>query len=122
VVARFAVSPSYVSKVRARLRATGETTPGQQRAAAHRRSLDDEEARELLRSAAADQVSAPEETLADLALRLFGPAHGVELELPPRRAADDRPPPDFSGPNAAQKLPDLLTSSICEAEIRYQAL
>jgi hypothetical protein len=105
VVARFAVSPSYVSKVRARLRATGETTPGP-----------------LLRSAAADQVSAPEETLADLALRLFGPAHGVELELPPRRAADDRPPPDFSGPNAAQKLPDLLTSSVCEAEIRYQAL
>jgi transposase len=29
--ARFAVSPSYVSKVRARLRDTGETTPGPQR-------------------------------------------------------------------------------------------
>jgi transposase len=29
--ARFAVSPSYVAKVRARLRETGETTPGPQR-------------------------------------------------------------------------------------------
>jgi plasmid stability protein len=68
-----------------------------QRAAAHRRSLE-EEARELLRSAVAHQDAAPEETLADLALRLFGPAHGVELDLQPRSAADDRPPPDFSGP------------------------
>jgi transposase len=31
VAERFAVSPSYVSKVRARLRDTGETTPGPQR-------------------------------------------------------------------------------------------
>jgi transposase len=31
VAARFAVSPSYVAKVRARLRRTGETTPGPQR-------------------------------------------------------------------------------------------
>jgi hypothetical protein len=29
---------------------------------------------------------------------LFGPEHGVELEIPPRDAAQDRPPPDFSGP------------------------
>ena len=29
--ARFAVSPSYVSKVRARLRETGDTAPGPQR-------------------------------------------------------------------------------------------
>ena len=31
VAARFSVSPSYVSKVRARLRETGEATPGPQR-------------------------------------------------------------------------------------------
>jgi len=31
VAARFAVSPSYVAKVRARLRETGEATPGPQR-------------------------------------------------------------------------------------------
>jgi hypothetical protein len=32
----------------------------------------------------------------DLALRLFGPKHGVELDIPPRGSAPERPPPDFS--------------------------
>lgn len=33
-------------------------------------------------------------TLADLAYELFGPEHGVELDLPPRGPI--RSPPDFS--------------------------
>ena len=71
-------------------------------AAAHRRSLE-EEARELLRTSLARQESKPDtqENLADIARRLFGPQHGVDLDIPPRRAAEDRPPPDFSGPDDA---------------------
>ena len=70
-----------------------------QRATAHRRSLE-EEARELLRSAVARPLPPePDLSLADLALTFFGPEHGVELEIPPRDAAQDRPPPDFSGPD-----------------------
>lgn len=46
------------------------------RAASHGVSME-EEARRILREA----VSAPER-LGDLALRLFGPHHGVDLELP----------------------------------------
>jgi len=66
------------------------------RAAAHHRSLEDE-ARRLLQSGLARPDPAPgRDTLADLAARLFGPAHGVELDLPPRDPARDRPPPDFS--------------------------
>lgn len=67
-------------------------------AARHRRSLE-EEARELLRVAVARQ-EAPEqqETLTDIARRLFGPEGGVDLDLPPRESAPSRPPLDFSGP------------------------
>lgn len=65
------------------------------RAAAHHRSLE-EEVRELLRAAAIRQPE--EEHIVDLALRLFGPKHGVELDIPPRGTAPGRPPPDFSGP------------------------
>ena len=65
-----------------------------QRAAAHRRSLE-EEARELLRRAVAQPPPKPELNLADLALTLFGPERGVDLEIPPRDAVRDRPPPDF---------------------------
>ncbi|MEA3410199.1 MAG: hypothetical protein U9R74_01515 [Pseudomonadota bacterium] len=46
------------------------------RAASHGISME-EEARRILKEA----VSAPER-LGDLALRLFGPRHGVDLELP----------------------------------------
>lgn len=66
-------------------------------AAAHRRSLE-EDARELLRTAVARQATAPQEHPVDIARRLFGPEHGVELEIPPRGAAPGRPPPDFSDP------------------------
>jgi plasmid stability protein len=66
------------------------------RAAAHHRSLE-EEARTLLRIGLAR--SEPEdktEDLVSLAERLFGPRHGIDLALPPRDRAQDRPPPDFS--------------------------
>ncbi len=46
------------------------------RAASHGISME-EEARQILKAA----VSAPER-LGDLALRIFGPHHGVDLELP----------------------------------------
>jgi plasmid stability protein len=65
------------------------------RAAAHRRSLE-EEARELLRAGVARQEAPPRENLAVLAQRLFGPDHGVDIDLPPRGAAPASLPPDFS--------------------------
>jgi antitoxin FitA len=64
-----------------------------QHAAAHRRSLE-EEVRELLRGAVTSQPQ--EEHIVDLAQRLFGPKHGVELDIPPRGSEPERPPPDFS--------------------------
>ena len=48
------------------------------RAAKHGVSME-EEARRILR----DAVSAPE-NMGDLALRIFGPQHGVDLQLPDR--------------------------------------
>lgn len=48
------------------------------RAATHGVSME-EEARRILREA----VSAPER-LGDLAVRIFGPTHGVDLQLPQR--------------------------------------
>jgi plasmid stability protein len=64
------------------------------RAAEHRRSLE-EEARELLRAGVAQEPGSGE-TLIELARRLFGPEHGVNLDIPPRGAAPRSPPPDFS--------------------------
>jgi antitoxin FitA len=65
------------------------------RAAAHHRSLE-EEARTLLRTGLALQEAAPgPATLLALATRLFGPAHGIDLETPNRDCGIDRPPPDF---------------------------
>ena len=66
-----------------------------ERAAAHRRSLE-LEARELLRQAIALQPA--QENIMDLAQRLFGPRHGFDLPIPPRRAEREPSPPDFSGP------------------------
>jgi plasmid stability protein len=63
------------------------------RAAKHHRSLE-EEARELLRTAMVHQPK--EEHIVDLALRLFGPKHGFELDIPPRDSEQERPPPDFT--------------------------
>jgi antitoxin FitA len=68
------------------------------RALAHGRSLEDE-ARETLRIAIAHDASTHKsETLMQIATRLFGPARGVDLDLPPRALDPHRPPPDFSGP------------------------
>jgi plasmid stability protein len=65
------------------------------RAAAHHRSLEDE-ARLLLRTGLARPDPAPDRPgLLTLAGRLFGPTHGVDLTLPSRDPAQDRPPPDF---------------------------
>lgn len=63
-------------------------------AAAHHRSLADE-ARELLR-AAVKVRRGPREHLVDAAERLFGPEHGIDLDIPPRGSAPSRPSPDFS--------------------------
>ena len=52
------------------------------RAAKHGVSME-EEVRQILRKA----VAAPEK-LGDLALNLFGPEHGVELEIPERTPHD----------------------------------
>jgi hypothetical protein len=43
------------------------------------------------------KVTNPARNLADLALALFGPEHGIELELPPGRTT--REPPRFDGPD-----------------------
>jgi antitoxin FitA len=64
-------------------------------ASAHRRSLE-EEVRELLRAAVARQEAPAKESLAGLAKRLFGPEHGVDLDIPPRGLAPRSVPPDFS--------------------------
>ncbi|HZK91709.1 MAG TPA: plasmid stabilization protein [Stellaceae bacterium] len=60
------------------------------RAAEHGCSME-EEARRILRESLDRQRP---KNAADIALELFGPKHGFELDLPPRVAF--RPPPDFS--------------------------
>ena len=63
----------------------------------HRRSLE-EEARETLRTAIArDAGRQGSESLMQIATRLFGPARGLDTDLPPHGANIARPPPDFSG-------------------------
>ena len=59
------------------------------RAAEHGRSMEDE-ARHILRNALDRE---PPRTLADLALELFGPDHGIELEPHPPVTAPE--PPKF---------------------------
>jgi antitoxin FitA len=70
-----------------------------ERAVAHRRSLE-EEVRDLLRAATARQTR--DENVVDVALRLFGSKHGVDLDIPPRGTAPQRPPPDFANPESEQ--------------------
>jgi plasmid stability protein len=60
------------------------------RAAEHGRSME-EEARQILRESLDRHRP---KNAADIALELFGPKHGVRLDLPPRE--EFRPPPDFS--------------------------
>ena len=63
----------------------------------HRRSLE-EDARELLRAALAQRAAGPGENIVDIASRLFGTRHGVELDIPPRSREPGRRPPDFDDP------------------------
>lgn len=67
------------------------------RAAAHGRAPA-EEARLLLAEglAAAPPPVTSGAALLALAQTLFGADHGVELDLPPRNPAQDRPVPDFA--------------------------
>lgn len=65
-------------------------------AAAHRRSVEEAE-RELPRTGPARQEATPRENLVDIAQRLFGPNHGVELDIPPRCLTQHRQPLEFSG-------------------------
>ena len=60
------------------------------RAATHGRSME-EEARRILSDACGPEDRA--ETLADIALELFGAEGGIELDLPPRQPV--REPPEF---------------------------
>ena len=66
------------------------------RAPAHHRSLE-EEAHTLLRNGlACSEALARPESLVTLAGRLFGPRHGIALDIPARDRVHNRPPPDFS--------------------------
>jgi plasmid stability protein len=65
------------------------------RAEAHHRSLE-EEVRVLLQAGVVRQEPGGKPDLVALAGELFGRGKGVELELPSRSGALDRPPPDFS--------------------------
>ena len=81
-----AFPPSRRSKNRPRAHAFSGV-----RAAQHGRSME-EEARRILSDACAP-VEAPR-SLGELALELFGPEGGVELDIPTRQPL--REPPDFS--------------------------
>jgi antitoxin FitA len=61
-------------------------------AAQHGRSME-EEVRQIIRKALSQPELAPPLHLADLAVSIFGPEHGVELVVPTRTEA--RPLPDF---------------------------
>ena len=50
-------------------------------------------------AAALDASVAPNTDIVDVFTRFFGADNGVELDLPPRSAGPERPPPDFSGPD-----------------------
>jgi plasmid stability protein len=68
------------------------------RARMHHRSLE-EEARETLRTAiASDAGRRGSESLMQIATRLFGPARGLDADLPPRGTDIARTSADFSGP------------------------
>lgn len=65
------------------------------RAHAHRRSLE-EEVRETLRAAIARDTGVPAESLLAVVTRLFGPEHGIDLDLPRRGGEAQRASPDFA--------------------------
>lgn len=62
------------------------------RAARHGRSME-EEARDILRGALAEEPVGEKVGLGTAIRRIFGPLGGVELDIPPR--AVEREPPDF---------------------------
>jgi hypothetical protein len=74
----------------------------------------EEDAGEPLRTAAAERATAPQEHAADVARRLLGPRHGVELDLPRRGAAPGRTPPNFSPPARRQTAILLYANVISE--------
>jgi hypothetical protein len=45
----------------------------------------------------ARQETLSQEKPVDIVRRLFGPEHGIGLDIPQRGASSKRPPPDFSG-------------------------
>jgi plasmid stability protein len=69
------------------------------RARANHRSLQEEVREALRRDAAREAIPEKQETLLDIAERIFGKHGGVELDLPPRGSDIERPPVDFSGPD-----------------------
>lgn len=70
-----------------------------ERARANHRSME-EEARERLRASIVQEANIPahQETLVDIADRIFGQHGGFELDIAPRGSMPGREPPDFSGP------------------------
>ena len=66
-----------------------------QAAAAHDRTPEQEACAVLTAAISRPAASTPRENLADAARRLFGPEHGIELEIPPRGSRLRRPL-DFS--------------------------
>jgi len=68
------------------------------RARANHRSMEAEAQDMLRRADAQDDNLFPEQTIIDIADRIFGPLGGVHLDLPPRRSIPGREPPDFSRP------------------------
>lgn len=65
------------------------------RAKLHARTID-AEALALLEAATETAPRPVGENIMAVARRLFGPANGFELDLPPRESAPERRPPDFS--------------------------
>lgn len=68
-----------------------------ERAADHHRSLE-AEVRALLRAGVVQPETPEQGNLVELARRLFGREHGVELDNSARGTAPESLPPDFSGP------------------------
>jgi plasmid stability protein len=80
------------------------------RAAKHHRSLE-EEARELLRVALARPETEPGENLVELAQRLFGPEHGVDLDIPPARRSARERAARFPGKRSKQVILALIAAT-----------
>jgi plasmid stability protein len=81
------------------IRNVDDALRGQLEARAHAPPSLEEEARETLRTAiASDAGRRGSESLMQIATRLFGPARGLDADLPPRGTDIARTSADFSGP------------------------